>query len=76
MYIYEYIYTYIHCYTKKIYIGGWLVADNNNNPSRRIRGRWTSEVGAVEQSTILREVSEYKVGQSITEVPDNPEYKV
>ena len=34
-----------------IYIAGHLVTDNNDNPPRRIRGLWTAQVNAIEQST-------------------------
>ena len=55
-------------FANMIYIAGHLVTDNNDNPPRRIRGLWTAQVNAIEQSTTSVEQSIKPVGQSIKSV--------
>ena len=52
-------------FANMIYIAGHLVTDNNDNPPRRIRGLWTAQVNAIEQSTTSVEQSTKSVRQSI-----------
>ena len=52
-------------FANMIYIAGHLVTDNNDNPPRRIRGLWTAQVNAIEQSTKSVEQSTKSVEQSI-----------
>ena len=51
-----------------IYIAGHLVTDNNDNPPRRIRGLWTAQVNAIEQSTKSVRQSTKSVQQSTKSV--------
>ena len=55
-------------FANMIYIAGHLVTDNNDNPPRRIRGLWTAQVNAIEQSTTSVEQRIKSVEQSIKSV--------